>query len=62
MSEKKVKKIKKQIVWALVDPVNNNSQLAGIKTRQDARDMKLSYEKIVRIEINGNNVSAKFVR
>ena len=58
MSEKKVKK---QLLWALVTP-NEKDEGFVAKTRQDARNVKYPQEKIVRIEIVDGKINAKFVR
>ena len=56
-----VKKIKKQIVWAVYN--ETSKELIRTRTREVARETKIkTADKIVRIEINGNSVSAKFVR
>lgn len=59
MSDKKVKKIKKQIVWAVT---GGDAEGYITTTRKGARLARYPGEKILRIEINGKNVSAKFVR
>ena len=54
------KKKGKVVSWFLVDPKTGTGLSAC--TRQDARDMKLSTEKILRVEIVDGQPTAKFVR
>lgn len=58
---KNTQKQKKTISWVVVDP-RSGDVVSGCATRQDARDVKLSYEKILRVEIVDGKPNAKFVR
>lgn len=54
------KKKGKVVSWFVVDPKTGKGLTAW--TRQDARDVKLSTEKILRVEIVDGQPTAKFVR
>ena len=54
------KKKGKVVSWFVVDPKTGEG--LTVCTRQDARDVKLSTEKILRVEIVDGQPTAKFVR
>ena len=54
------KKKGKVVAWFLVNPKTGKG--LGAWTRQEARDAKLSTEKILRVEIVDGQPTAKFVR
>ena len=54
------KKKGKVVAWFLVNPETGNG--LGARTRQEARAMKWSTEKILRVEVVKGQPTAKFVR
>ena len=54
------KKKGKVVSWFLVNPETGKG--LGARTRQEARDVKWSTEKILRVEVVNGQPTAKFVR